>query len=1038
MNLYPKQNFRKHAHCILNRGLVCITGLLLSACGGSSSDGDGQKSGAGSNGAPTSIPASQPAGPQVLADVQNTQAIVGDNVIFSIQVAGSGSTYQWFRNGNALPGQTQSTLPVTNVSLSDSSSKFHVRITQAGSSVNSSTGVLSVRTSVVPPRIVKQPIERVVTEGESTQFSVSTEGTGLTFQWHRNAIPIAGATQNVLVVGPTTASQDGDLYRVDVSNAVGSQTSQNARLRVNAAVTPTAQTVHPRLWIRAQDLPSLQTWATPSNPLFGTGTGAGLWSLANTALTRVNNGMVPAQDNGGSTYTPYATESYAALLAFMGLIDSDATRRTQWKAAAKHALFAVIDQADLGVGTGKFRSSSFASSDRGRWSGEAFPLAVDWLYADLTAAEKAKIRRVFLRWCAENVAGYPDVLYYHTNAASVPTGTARRNHASLLDLSDPKRQAVRYSMNNYLMAHARNIFMMANVIDPADDVADPSVPGDTNGRLRDYMHEVFGTYLYMTDYAYRNDGFGGLSPEGAEYGESIGFYYGLMLAIHTSGMDDTTLYGSKVSLHNHPLFSRLMPGFFHDLTTHKVATAYGSVYQPSWFGDGEQIYFQAPTRVMAPHILASRYLENNAEIAQAQWLMAWAPPNHNGTNGPLASAANHDDDIVESIQYFLSFPPGFSVSSDPRSSLPTWLYTPSLGRLQGRTAWAPANDVRLFNYKLSYNSIDHQHGDGNTFDFWRNGEWLTKEFTAYGRDAGLSEFKNTLVIQNVDGVNVGSYHTPAYQRGSQYILGNHDGDPKVLAYGAGTDFMTVTGDSTNLYNFNNGSTTARDVQHASRSLLWLKPDVFVVLDRVRSASVNRFKRFHLQLPNNGTAPQVAGDAVTALTPGGQKLHVRTLLPNGSNATVAVDPLNTTNGNLPHASPQFWKATLDPMAANNQGYRLRVENNTHPQNMQFLHVLQGLDGNANPAPSQLVQSSGGAALTGALVGSALVMFFDDLEADWSSTDISLPSGTQRLLLVGAMPSQTYSTQRTGNTLTIQKDNAGSVVAGSHGVVDVGGL
>ena len=140
-------------------------------------------------------------------------------------------------------------------------------------------------------------------------------------------------------------------------------------------------------------------------------------------------------------------------------------------------------------------------------------------------------------------------------------------------------------MNNYLMAHARNIFMMANVIDPSDDVADPAVPGDAAGQLGDFMQEAIGTYLYMTDYAYRNDGFGGVSPEGMEYGESIGFYYGLMLAIHTAGMDDTTVYGDKVSLAHHPLLSNLLPGFFHSLTTKKVASDYGQVVQPAWFGD---------------------------------------------------------------------------------------------------------------------------------------------------------------------------------------------------------------------------------------------------------------------------------------------------------------------------------------------------------------------------------------------------------------------------------------------------------------------
>jgi hypothetical protein len=83
-----------------------------------------------------------------------------------------------------------------------------------------------------------------------------------------------------------------------------------------------------------------------------------------------------------------------------------------------------------------------------------------------------------------------------------------------------------------------------------------------------------------------------------------------------------------------------------------------------------------------------------------------------------------------------------------RVTAATWHYAPSLGRLQARTSWNDAADVRLLDMKLSWNTIDHQHGDGNMFDFWRKGEWLTKELSAYGAGAALSEFKSTLAIQN--------------------------------------------------------------------------------------------------------------------------------------------------------------------------------------------------------------------------------------------------------------------------------------------------
>jgi hypothetical protein len=851
------------------------------------------------------------------------------------------------------------------------------------------------------PVIVTPPIDRTVSAGAMTSFSVTSLGQALTYQWRRNGEAIAGATASTYGTVPATAD-DGARFDVVVSNAGGSVTSGAALLHVNAPSSRTPVGTHPRLWVQADDLPRLRGWATSANPMFGGPSGGALYQLAVTARDRVESGAIPRDDNGGSTYTPYATESYAALLAFMSLVDTDATRNARWVADAKTALFAVIDQADLGVGSGKFRSDGFASSDRGRWHGESFPLAVDWLYPSLTAAEKQRIRRVFLRWCTEDRDGYPSVTYYHSNPSAVPSGPARRNNPALLDLQDPKRHAIRYSMNNYLMAHARNMFMMANAIDPADDVADPVIPGDAAGRLGDFMQEAIGTYLYMTDYAFRNDGFGGISPEGMEYGESIGFYYGLMLAIHTSGIDDTIKYGDKVSLVNHPFLGNLLPGFFHSLTTRKVATPYGSAYQPSWFGDAEQLYLQDPMRVMGPLSMYARAEGRTADLNAAKWLEYVAPPNNPGS---LALHANNDDNIIQSIFYFLMFDPGQAAPADPRSNMPTMHFAPSLGRLQARTSWNDGADVSLVDTKLSYNSIDHQHGDGNMLDFWRKGEWLTKEISAYGAGAAMSEFKNTLAIQNNPVARVGSYHTPFLSRGSQFILGAHDGDPRILAYGAADDYVLMTGDATNLYNFSSDGASARDVTHASRSLLWLKPDVVVLFDRASTSADGRFKRFWLNLPSNGSAPVTAGATTVATTPGGQRLTVSTLLPEAAGADIA---LVGPDIDMPD---QFWKASLDPMSASKSSwtgaYRLRVQAAGHPRTANFLHVLQGSDAGVAAKVTSLIRSDSGLAMTGASIGRTVVMFPDDVYAAPVEASFLVPTATVRVLVTGLTPGGAYT-------------------------------
>src|SRR5205085_872242 len=83
------------------------------------------------------------------------------------------------------------------------------------------------------------------------------------------------------------------------------------------------------------------------------------------------------------------------------------------------------------------------------------------------------------------------------------------------------RTSVRWSLNNYYIAHARNLGLMALALDPRDD------PG---GTLRRYLRSVTGQWLFVIDHALRTDAAGGLSPEGFEYGpEAIGRIAELLL-----------------------------------------------------------------------------------------------------------------------------------------------------------------------------------------------------------------------------------------------------------------------------------------------------------------------------------------------------------------------------------------------------------------------------------------------------------------------------------------------------------------------------
>lgn len=136
---------------------------------------------------------------------------------------------------------------------------------------------------------VPNPSTANVVAGKSVTMSV-TIGSGtppLAYQWQKSATDIPGAT-NATFLLPSAQVSDSANYRVTVSNAVGSATSNNGVLNVFAALTFTQQ-------------PQAQTVTAGSPVTFGvgvTGTGTYQWQ---------KNGVNIA----GATATTYSIVSTA-------------------------------------------------------------------------------------------------------------------------------------------------------------------------------------------------------------------------------------------------------------------------------------------------------------------------------------------------------------------------------------------------------------------------------------------------------------------------------------------------------------------------------------------------------------------------------------------------------------------------------------------------------------------------------------------------------------------------------------------------------
>lgn len=805
--------------------------------------------------------------------------------------------------------------------------------------------------------------------------------------------PTAGAESTA----PTesTASPAAEATTTTNTPAANAPTATAGTAADPTATTPfqpaELATGHPRLWVRAEDLPRLLEWASDSNPLWS----QALLPRAEEARQAMDDGMLET-DEGGIDWVEYPSESYAQLFAFMSLVHPDPAEREDYAQRARTILMGIMNEAVQGSAEGEpWRDPYFAIFNRSRWWGESFGLTVDWIYGYLTPEDKATIRTVFLRWIEEN-----------TNA----TVTGDYNHPTPIGVyNDPQltsdQNILRWALNNYFTAHMRNIGLMALSFDEADD------PG---GELTGALQGATGAWLYMTDALMRGDSRGGMAPEGYEYSPAaVAYVIQFLLALRTAGQDDPARWGPQVVVQDQPFWNDLIPATLHSLSprTTEFDDYTGPVYQPAWYGDGQNYVAPDLIDLMGPLGIYDTITGNAGRLDAARWIQLNVPP---GGADELLYRAGGNEDRPEAILYFMLYDPNAAEPADPRPSLPTDWFAPGIGHILSRTDWGP--DATWFDWSLGWQNIDHQHGDGLSFEFYRNGEWLTKERTGYGYTIAGSEYHNTLALQNevVDPIDQYDWRYPLLENGGQWLYDSNDPPGgQILAVSITADFVYALGDATALYNA--AYMAADQILHASRSIIWLKPDVIVTYDRATSQQDGYFKRYWLQLPQD---VEIEGNRSTMTTANGQMLYITTLLPTdaeiGSEAALPLD-----------GEPGY----NDPIQ-----FRLKVEAPGGPADVRFLHVLQGADSGTEALATQTITSTAGTPYEGALVGTTVVLFPVSLDGAADSITYQVPTDTSAHVITGLAPESGYSvSQSEANGMTEI-----TITAGGDQMTDAGGV
>ncbi|HZZ20233.1 MAG TPA: immunoglobulin domain-containing protein, partial [Opitutaceae bacterium] len=155
-------------------------------------------------------------------------------------VAAPPVTYQWSKDGVAIPGATSPNLTFSPAAASDAGS-YVLSITDPAGTVASSSAALTVAASggaPVPVTIAVQPNPVSTPVGGEASFTAAVTGDAtISYQWRKNQAPIAGATGPTFTISDAQYSDTGT-YDLVASNGFSTAYSFPTPLTVTPAGVP--------------------------------------------------------------------------------------------------------------------------------------------------------------------------------------------------------------------------------------------------------------------------------------------------------------------------------------------------------------------------------------------------------------------------------------------------------------------------------------------------------------------------------------------------------------------------------------------------------------------------------------------------------------------------------------------------------------------------------------------------------------------------------------------------------------------------------
>jgi hypothetical protein len=178
---------------------------------------------------------------RITAQPQSTTVCIGSPAQLMVVASGAGTQYQWYRNGQPIPGATNSILSFASTAVTDSAN-YDVLITGTCSQLRSAIATLSVEQ---PTSITDQPQSVVACVGSPVIIPIKTLGTVKGYQWYKDGIPLADQTGPALVIPSALLNTAGTYWCVITGSSVcGTPTLTTQQAVVQIAI-PTEITRNP-------------------------------------------------------------------------------------------------------------------------------------------------------------------------------------------------------------------------------------------------------------------------------------------------------------------------------------------------------------------------------------------------------------------------------------------------------------------------------------------------------------------------------------------------------------------------------------------------------------------------------------------------------------------------------------------------------------------------------------------------------------------------------------------------------------------------